>query len=143
MRTTAAPVVHQLPEHQSWQLLRTAAVGRLAVVVDGEPDIFPVNHVVDHGSLVFRTAEGTKLWAAVGSVVAYEVDGVDLGTGEAWSVVLRGRAHEVRQLHDLVDALLLPVHPWQGGSKPCVVRVDGDHVSGRRFVATTAALTGG
>ena len=32
-------------------------VGRLAVVVDGRPLIFPVNYIVDHDSVVFCTAE--------------------------------------------------------------------------------------
>ena len=38
----------------------------------------PVNFVVEHGNVVFRTAEGTKLAAAVlGTAVAFEVDGYD------------------------------------------------------------------
>ena len=28
---------------------------------DGEIEIFPVNFIVDHGSIVFKTAAGTKL----------------------------------------------------------------------------------
>src|SRR5207249_1081662 len=48
-----------------WNLLRSAQVGRLAVSIKEQPDIFPINFVVDHGTVVFRTAEGTKLAAAV------------------------------------------------------------------------------
>ena len=44
-----------------WPLLRDAEVGRLAVVIGDHTDIFPINHIVDHGTLVFRSAEGTKL----------------------------------------------------------------------------------
>src|SRR5580765_2746500 len=54
-----------LEPHESWHLLKSVALGRLAVSVAGYPDIFPVNFVVDHGSVVFRTGEGTKLAAAV------------------------------------------------------------------------------
>ena len=43
----------------------SAQVGRLAVSIKEQPDIFPINFVVDHGTVVFRTAEGTKLAAAV------------------------------------------------------------------------------
>ena len=53
---------------QSWLLLRSAAVGRLAVVVDGLPDIFPVNHPVDHGTILFRTAQGTQGWGTANNV---------------------------------------------------------------------------
>ncbi len=50
----------------------------MAVWVDDHPDIFPINYKVDHGTLVFRTAEGTKLHAATGDTpVALEADGVD------------------------------------------------------------------
>ena len=76
-----------------WNLLRSAEVGRLAVSIKDQPDIFPINFVVDHGTVVFRTAEGTKLAAAVlGRGVAFEADGFDAGAGEAWSVVIKGRA---------------------------------------------------
>lgn len=60
-----------------WELLRQAVVGRLAVVVDGGPEIFPVNYLVDHGSIIFRTAEGTKLANAIDGPVAFEVDDYD------------------------------------------------------------------
>ena len=114
-------------------------MGRLAVVLDGRPDIFPLNHVVDRGSLVFRTDMGTKLLGAVGQQVAYEIDGYDAANGEAWSVVVKGRAHEVRQLHDVIDTVSLPLFPWQGGAKPRFVRIEADQVTGRRFATTRHA----
>lgn len=39
-------------------------VVRLGVVVDDRPDSLPINHLVDHGTVVFRTGTGTKLLAA-------------------------------------------------------------------------------
>ena len=88
-------------------------VGRLAVSIANHPDIFPINFVVDHGTVVFRTAEGTKLAAAVlGEAVAFEVDGYDAAAGEAWSVVIKGRAIEIERMQDLFDALDLPLFPW-------------------------------
>jgi uncharacterized protein len=139
MEIAADSVVQELNSSQSWQLLREAPFGRLAVVVDGRPDIFPVNHVVDRGSLVFRTDRGTKLAAAVGPRVAFEVDGYDARDGAAWSVVVKGTAREVRQLHDVVDTVDLPLFPWQGGVKPRFVRIEADTVSGRRFVTDRGA----
>ena len=140
MATPAHPPTVRLAEHESWLLLRTAVVGRLAVVVDGEPDVFPVNHVVDHGSIVFRTALGTKLAAADGQSVAFEVDGFDPVGGEAWSVVVKGRARAVNQLHDVLDALRLPLYPWQSDSKPHLVRIEPVSVTGRRFHAAPARV---
>ena len=87
-----------LSAHESLALLRASVVGRLAVSITDHPDIFPINYVVDHGSIVFRTAEGTKLAAAVlGRGVAFEVDGYDEPSGEAWSVVVKGHAVEIER----------------------------------------------
>lgn len=132
--------VRVLQTSECWSLLREAAVGRLAVVVEGAPEIFPVNYVVDHGTVVFRTAEGTKLVAAVGQPVAFEVDGYDPLTGDAWSVVAKGTAREVKRLHEVLDAMELRVSPWQTGSKPRFVRVEPGEVSGRRFKARTTPI---
>ncbi|GAB3589173.1 pyridoxamine 5'-phosphate oxidase family protein [Angustibacter peucedani] len=125
--------VEELHQHECWALVRGTAVGRLAVVLGDGPEIFPVNHVVDHGSVVFRTAAGTKLDAANGRRVAYEVDGIDVSTGTAWSVVLKGRAHSLVALHDVVDSFGLPLEAWQVGPKPVFVRVVVDTITGRRF----------
>src|SRR5688572_33264291 len=101
-----------LETNTCWELLRSSDVGRLAVSIGNRPDIFPVNFVVDHGTVVFRTAEGTKLAAAVlGEAVAFEVDGYDAEAGEAWSVVIRGRAIEIERMQDVFEALDLPLFP--------------------------------
>ena len=120
---------------QCWQLVRDAEVGRLAISIANHPDIFPINFVVDHGTVVFRTAEGTKLAGAVlGTAVAFEVDGYDEAAGEAWSVVVKGRAMEIQKLHDLFEAADLPLFPWHAAPKQRFVRISPDEVTGRRFV---------
>jgi nitroimidazol reductase NimA-like FMN-containing flavoprotein (pyridoxamine 5'-phosphate oxidase superfamily) len=117
-----------------WTLLRTVDVGRLAVCVDGLPDIFPVNFVVDHGTVVFRTAAGTKLAAALANPdVAFEVDGYYADTDEAWSVVVKGRAEKISDLQELLDTTTFPLSPWHAAPKPQFVRIEPGEVSGRRF----------
>jgi len=123
-----------LETNTCWDLLRQADVGRLAVSIAEHPDIFPINFVVDHGTVVFRTAEGTKLAGAVlGRSVAFEVDGYDPSAGDAWSVVIKGRAKEIERMQDLFDALELPLFPWHASPKHRFVRIEPDDVSGRRF----------
>ena len=88
-----------LDTHTCLDLLRRREVGRLAVSITDHPDIFPINYVVDRGTVVFRTAEGTKLAAALlGRGVAFEIDGYDPEAGEAWSVVVKGYAIEIEQM---------------------------------------------
>jgi len=123
----------ELSSTQSWALLRESEVGRLAVVVDGGPDIFPVNYLVDHGSVVIRTSAGTKLAAASGQQVAFEVDGYDPAVAVAWSVVIKGEAQRVQRLHDMLEVVELPLFPWHSAPKPYFIRVLADSITGRRF----------
>ncbi|OXS83013.1 pyridoxamine 5'-phosphate oxidase family protein [Kocuria marina] len=126
--------IEELPPHTCWDLLRGAGLGRLAVWVGDHPDIFPINYAVDHGTLVFRSGQGTKVSHALSEVpVAVEIDGYDAPTAKAWSVVVRGQAEQVRQLQDLVDTVDLPLLPWQAGQKGIFVRIVPDLVTGRRF----------
>jgi uncharacterized protein len=123
-----------LEPHECWALLRSAEVGRLAIAIMNRPDIFPVNHVVDRGTIVFRTAEGTKLAAAVlGEAVAYEVDGYDPERRDASSVVVKGRAVELERMQELFDAGDLRLFPWHAAPKPRFVRIEAETVTGRRF----------
>lgn len=126
--------VVELAPHECWALLRTAQVGRLAVAVDGAPDIFPLNFAVDHGTVVVRTAEGTKLAATLESTaVAFESDGFDASLDEAWSVVLKGRCRQIEGAHALSETLDLPLHPWEGSPKSRFLRLEPDVITGRRF----------
>ncbi len=129
-----------LTTHECFELLRTAEIGRLAVALSDQPEIFPVNYVVDHGTVVFRTAAGTKLTAVgLDGNVAFEVDGHDRARGEAWSVIIKGRAQELRGLHERFDASDLPLFPWQAAPKSHVVRIEPVEVSGRRFRVAAGA----
>ena len=138
-----ATPAEELSAPECWALLRDEVVGRLAVVQDDRPDIFPVNFVVDRGTVVFRTGSGALFGAAAGHHVAFEVDGyVPAGAGSpgrAWSVVLRGRAREIRDVDEVLDLLASPLHPWHQGAKPRVVRIEPDSLSGRRFAVRDGA----
>lgn len=128
------PLIENLTSDQCWALLRGHDVGRLAVDVDGRPDIFPVNYVVHSDALVFRSAAGTKLAGAVlGRFVAFEIDGVEPDAQAAWSVVVKGWAREIAHSGELSVARQLPLLPWIADPKPHFVRIVPQAVTGRRF----------
>lgn len=138
-----ADEIVELTESECWSLLRSTDVGRLAIAIADRPDIFPINHLVDGNSVVFRSGAGTKLAAAVlGRSVAFEVDGYDAAAGEAWSVVVKGEANLIEDLLEFLDAEQLPLFPWHRGPKPNIVRIVPDEVTGRRFFAAGRADTG-
>ena len=71
--------------------------------------------------------------------VAFEVDGFEPATNEAWSVVIKGGLEPVLQTSDVIDAVALPLFPWQYGHKAFFVRVVPVSLSGRRFVVVDPA----
>ena len=78
MDTTNDAVIWTLSEEECWNLLSRRELGRLAVSVHDEPDIFPVNYVIDGPRVLFRTAPGSKLAElSVNARVAFEVDEYD------------------------------------------------------------------
>lgn len=132
MTAVAPDPIVKLTEDQSWAVLSGCKVGRLVTCVDRHPEIFPINFVTDGRSLVFRTAEGTKLFTvALGSEVAFEVDGWD-GTG-GWSVIVRGSAARVLSDGDVDRLEALPLRPWVPTVKSHWVRITPTEISGRQF----------
>lgn len=135
MRDNAvAPEAGILTPEQCWKLLSETSVGRLAVTVNGRPDVFPVNYQVDAEALIFRTGAGTKIEAIEADPrVAMEADAVSAEFGIAWSVVVKGRAEvsisDTKVLNETVRGLF----PWQGVGKDRLVRIIPETISGRRF----------
>lgn len=122
----------ELTVEQCRAILAGNRVGRLVTVVDREAEIFPINYVLDQHSLVFRTAEGSKLFAlTVNHRVTFEVDGWDSSGG--WSVIARGTATELRSDDDIAYAETLGLRPWVPTRKTHWVRIDIDQITGRQF----------
>jgi uncharacterized protein len=126
----------ELPKSQCFELLAGERLGRVAVVDDLGPVVFPVNFVLDRHMVVFRTDEGTKLDAACrGSRVAFEVDGTDTAAHAGWSVLVRGEAIEVTGPAELARLRKLPLDPWAPGVKAHYVRILPAAVTGRQIWA--------
>ena len=114
--------------------LRREDVGRVAVLIDGHPEIFPVNYVVDDtGDIFFRTDPGTKLdGAARAETIAFEIDGIDEERQQGWSVLAVGDARwiaDVEQIRTIQNSL----QPWAAGAKANVVRLHPTKLTGRRI----------
>jgi uncharacterized protein len=115
------------------RLLASRYVGRIAFVVDGRPELLPINYVLDQGSVVCRIGYGTSLDAVPGSWVAFEIDDVDPVYHSGWSVVVHGRAEEVWHPDELHRLRSLPLRPWAPGTRDHYIRILSTAVSGRRI----------
>ena len=125
------PVV-ALTDAECWGFLKSQQLGRLVTHAAGVLDIFPVNYVVDGESLVFRTAEGSKLVElTVNDEVLFEVD--DYSDTAACSVVVRGHARRLDTSAEVEHADTLPLQPWIPTLKYNYVRITPASLSGRAF----------
>ena len=64
-----------LSDDEARRLLAGGEIGRVGITLGALPAIFPVNYRLVDGAIVFLTAPGSTMSAAVtGAVVAFEVD---------------------------------------------------------------------
>lgn len=132
--------ITRMSAQQSWDFLRRHELGRMAYHLADEVHIVPVNYAVDHDpvsdrrSLLFRTAEGSKVLGVVmNSDVAFEVD--ELVDEVAASVIVRGRARLLEE-DEAHRAETLPLRSWVATSKWNVVEIEVAEISGRTFELT-------
>lgn len=124
-----------ITEQECLYLLGLHRLGRVALDVDGRPQVFPVNYALSGRVVAFRTAPGTKLANVPMSHVAFEIDDYDSTTGVGWSVMVKGIAFEITDAldQDSVEARRQLVRPMAPGRRDRWVAIRPDEITGRRF----------
>ncbi|RWR17758.1 pyridoxamine 5'-phosphate oxidase family protein [Microbacterium enclense] len=127
------PPVVELGTAESWRLLESERLGRLALVdASGEPRIYPVNFATRDGALYVRSADDAKLrFLRSRPTVAFEIDGED--AGDRWSVVVLGNAAPVEMDAEIRHGRETALRSMSPTSKPYIVRISPRSVTGRRF----------
>jgi nitroimidazol reductase NimA-like FMN-containing flavoprotein (pyridoxamine 5'-phosphate oxidase superfamily) len=126
--------LEQLGRAECWKLLAGSEIGRLGVLVDSAPEIYPVNFVVEDDHVLFRTAGGGKLRGLEHSpAVCFEVDGTDPDEQSGWSVLIKGRAQVVHDAETSRRLAASPLRYWAPGDKSHWVRIAPREVTGRRI----------
>jgi nitroimidazol reductase NimA-like FMN-containing flavoprotein (pyridoxamine 5'-phosphate oxidase superfamily) len=121
-----------LDDEEAWDLLASVALGRLVTSFGGQLEIFPVNFVTQNHTVLFRTAEGTKLFTTVmNEKVLFEAD--DHTADEGWSVIVRGTARMLSSAEDIREAEGTGLMPWVATEKLRFVRVTPTEISARHF----------
>ena len=132
MQRFAADAVTEMTPEECWHLLERAEVGRLALSVRDDVDIFPINLVVSDGALYLRTSPGSKLAQLTANPrVALEADRYD--DIAAASVIVKGVAERLEQQDDIDKADELRLRPWIPTLKYRWVRIIPTRITGRRF----------
>jgi nitroimidazol reductase NimA-like FMN-containing flavoprotein (pyridoxamine 5'-phosphate oxidase superfamily) len=117
------------------ELLALAKVGRLGLIVDGRPEILPVNYILDGDSVLFRTSESSVLNQASLAAVAFEVDHIDDSARSGWSVMVHGHADDIGNAIDATSERLrrLTLISWAPGGRHRWFAVRPHSITGRRL----------
>lgn len=93
-------------------------VGRIGIVLDGTPRIFPVNYVWHADKVVLRTASASVTAAAErAETVAFEIDDEDITYHQGWCVLVVGSAELVTDEQRVAELDRLPFRPWAGNAR--------------------------
>jgi uncharacterized protein len=135
--------VEDILEAECLEILGQHSLGRIALVVDGQPQIFPVNYAMSGRIVAFRTASGSKLSHAPNSKVSFEIDEYDPSAGVAWSVMVQGVAVDATEGFDDVSWAARAAAPWSlaPGVKPYLLAIEPSLITGRRFQVRPVSAT--
>jgi nitroimidazol reductase NimA-like FMN-containing flavoprotein (pyridoxamine 5'-phosphate oxidase superfamily) len=133
--TTPRLLLVDIDQAECEQLLAAATIGRLGVVVNGRPEIFPLRHAFDseRHEVVFATTERTKLHAALDwPWVAFEVDEANSDDTGGWSVLVVGHAEEITDATEIDRVSRLRGELWNAGAPSHWMRITPEKITGRR-----------
>jgi nitroimidazol reductase NimA-like FMN-containing flavoprotein (pyridoxamine 5'-phosphate oxidase superfamily) len=132
-------VIEELDKEACLQLISGGGVGRIAYAGRFGLVVLPVNYVLHHGAVVFRTAEHGPLDEDLRTgidgaeyKVAFEIDDIDLGRRQGWSVLVQGPARHLAgaERDAAVQAGIQALAP---GDRELFVRIAPSRVTGRRI----------
>ncbi len=125
----------EIAEEECFDLLRSQDLGRLAIVRDGRPEIFPVNYAISDRIIAIRTQPGVKLTYASLAHVAFEVEDINPDTREGWVVEVRGYAEDITEAANpwAEKARNSVGRPWVVGPHDHYISITHVQVSGRRL----------
>jgi nitroimidazol reductase NimA-like FMN-containing flavoprotein (pyridoxamine 5'-phosphate oxidase superfamily) len=119
---------------ESWALVRQAALGRFAFVMEGWPLVMPVNYLVDGDDVVIRSDPGRKLTAARQLVQAtLQVDSIDRVHRSGWSVLVFGVATAVDDSDEIARLDDLGLRSWAASDRAAWIRLLPVPITGRRL----------
>ena len=131
--------LEELPFDICMQHLREGSVGRIAFAVSDGPLVFPVNYRLVEAPgvqwLAIRTRPGGVIDRAPVQV-AFEIDQIEAGRRQGWSVLVRGTLHRVDAEAADFRARFDP-EPWVLAERDSWLAVVPFAITGRALHAAT------
>ncbi len=126
-------VFQRLTRAESLPLLAGAQVGRLIFTLGALPAVRVMNYVLIDQVILLRTAANSAVARSVNNtIVAFEVDDLDVATSSGWSVTVTGRATLVTNPELLGQYEKVPLVPWAFGVRDQFMTITTEKVDGQR-----------
>ncbi len=120
-----------LTPQDSLRLLESVPIGRIAFTDHALPVVQPVPFLLDDGSVVIRTGDGSKLAAvARNSVVAFQADHLDPGSHRGWAVMVVGRTAHVIDPDEITRLDAKVPRSWFSSDQDRLIRISAEMIDG-------------
>ena len=131
------PEPRELDPRECERLLRSGAVGRVALSTPDGPHIVPVDYLVVDDTIVVRTSSYSVVGAyGRNAMLAFEVSDVDRDSHVGWSIVARGRGWaEVDPVQVARMRECWRARYSVAGNRNLYFRIRWDSITGRAFRA--------
>ena len=94
-------------------LLGSVSLGRIALTYRALPVILPVAFALKNGDVLFGVGKGALAKAADSrQIVCFQIDHLDAGAGEAWSVCAVGQLSVLSTRQEIDEAERLDLGQW-------------------------------
>ncbi len=132
--------IERLDDEESWKIIQSNQIGRIASAREGAPDIYPVSYVVHNWKIYFRTDAESRLRKETdGRLVAFE-SGVQLTELFSSTVVLGVlRTLSGQEAASILDEL--PIVDFAPNQDYVWMELDPQEVRGRRLKLNIEGLS--
>ncbi|GAB3979568.1 pyridoxamine 5'-phosphate oxidase family protein [Actinoallomurus acanthiterrae] len=121
---------------QCLTLVKSVPIGRVVYTHQALPAVMPVNFVLDGEMVIIRTgSDSTLAAAALGTVVAFEVDHLHRDTLNGWWVTVTGHAQLLDDPADDTHAGF-GLRPWTQAPNARFIGISSQYITGGRFDLT-------
>jgi uncharacterized protein len=126
--------LRQMSRDECLHLMTSVPVGRIIYTRQALPAVELVNFAIDNGDIIIRTDQSGKLAAAIrGTVVAFEVDDLDIVRHDGWSVTVVGQSQEVTDPDEIGRLEQIGLYSWAPGDRQHFIRISPGILNGRRL----------
>jgi nitroimidazol reductase NimA-like FMN-containing flavoprotein (pyridoxamine 5'-phosphate oxidase superfamily) len=128
------PVLVSLTRDQCLAHLAVGGVGRIVYSTQRGPVAVPVNFEYSDGQIVISTDIHKAAILESLNSVGFEVDRIDEGVSEGWSVLATGPARRIDDPDECQRLSSLDLEAWAGGSRHALIGIAPSELTGRVII---------